>query len=299
MGFSLWLTSNSPAIMQAARAAWRGFGPEQPTASPDFIFRLFEHAETDPVETVSAPPIFRLDGPLLYQTIGRASTLLADLSSGQALGYFSAATLANLPFFRWHFLELALFMMLEGKGLMGVHGSALAKNGKALLLRAPSGGGKTTLAYAAARSRFQALAEEVVWLDYRRNLWWGLPWHFHLLPSAKSLFPELAGYPPVLHTNGELKLEVNLEQIRPGSTTVSAQPSAVVLLERLPGGQSRLEPLSLATLQSLWPTTRAGLELKLPHHSLRLAALWQLKLYRLYFGDDIETALKLLEPLFD
>jgi hypothetical protein len=296
MGFHLHLVTNSPAILAAAETSFRGFGPPQPATSADFTFRLFAH-ELD--EGRLNLPLFRMEGSLLYQTGGRDSTLVADMAAGLAYGYFSATTLNDQPFFRWHYLDLALFMMLEARGLMGVHGSALVKNGRAVLLRAQSGGGKTTLAYAGARNRFQVLAEDVVWLDRERELWWGVPWFFHLLPDAKRLFPELVPYEPVIQTNGELKLEVNLEKIRPGSTTVSARPGPVVLVERLPGGQSRLERLDPAQARPLWQAARTGLEMKLIHHPAYLETLLSGELYRLYSGDDLEATLKLLDPLFE
>lgn len=296
MGFTLHLQSNSPAIIAAAETSLGRFGPAQPAETPDFSFRLMAHELDD---GSSGPPVFRLEGSLLYQTTGRDSTLAAHLADGFAFGYFSPTTLANPVFFRWHFLELAFLMMLEWRGWMGVHGAALVKNGQGVLLRAQSGGGKTTLAYAAAmRGGFQALAEDVVWLDSQRDLWWGMPWSFHLLPDAKKLFPELAGYEPVLQTNGEMKLEVNLENIRPGSTTVSAQPRAVILVERLPGGKSRLEPIQAVEARRAWPSGATGLEMKLPHHAQHLENLFQHKTYRLYFGDDIQVGVDLLESVF-
>ncbi|MCK6625105.1 MAG: hypothetical protein L6R45_08000 [Anaerolineae bacterium] len=297
MGFSLHLTSNNPAIIAAAQTSFGRFGPAESVEQPDFTFRLFTH---DVDDGPGGPPVFRLEGSLLYQSTGRDSTLVADLSAGLAFGYFSATTVANPVSFRWHFLELAFFMLLEWRGLMGVHGAALAKQGQAVLLRAQSGGGKTTLAYAAAASgKFQALAEDVVWLDSRRNLWWGMPWSFHLLPDAKKLFPALAAYQPVLQTNGEMKLEVNLETIQPGSTTISAQPKAVVLVERRVGEQSRLELLPPTAVRELWPFGSTGLEMKLPHHPAHLETLFQHKTYRLYFGDDIQAGVDLLETIFE
>ncbi|GIK40953.1 MAG: hypothetical protein BroJett011_47860 [Chloroflexota bacterium] len=297
MGFTLRLRSNSPAIIAAAETSFGRFGPGQSVELPDFRFRLMA---SDRPDSPPDPPSFRLEGSLLYQTIGRDSGLVANLADGFAFGYFSAPVLANPAFFRWHFLELAFLMMLEWRGWMGVHGAALAKNGQAVLLRAQSGGGKTTLAFAAAmRGSFQALAEDVVWLDSQRHLWWGMPWSFHLLPDAKKLFPELTGYEPVLQTNGEMKLEVNLESIRPGSTTVSAQPKAVILVERLAGGKSWLEPVQAAEARRVWPLGATGLEMKLPHHSPHLESLFQHKTYRLYFGDDIQAGVELLETVFE
>lgn len=296
MGFRLQIDSNSPAILAAAETSFGRFGPTQPSESPDFTFRFFEH---DLDDGPPGTPVFKMEGPLLYQSTGRDSTLVADVERGLAYGYFSPTTVADPITFRWTFLELAFFMMLEGRGLMGVHGAALVKNGQAILLRAQSGGGKTTLAYAAARSHYQALAEDVVWLDQARGRWWGMPWSFHLLPDAKNLFPELAEHEPVLQTNQEIKLEVDLETIRSGSTTVSAQPGPVVFVERLPGGQSRLERISATEAHALWPAARTGLEMKLPHHETYLERLLAQPAYRFYFGDDIERGVGLLAKLFE
>ena len=225
MGFVLQIVTNHPAVIKAAEESFGRFGSTLPAERLDFTFHFFEHnVANDP----PGQPVFREHGHLLYQTTGRASTLVADTDTGVAYGYFSLDTLTDTSYFRWHFLELAFFRMLEARGLMGVHGAALVKNNRAVLLRAKSSGGKTTLAYAAARKGFKALAEDVVWLDKQRGYWWGMPWSFHLLPDAKNLFPELAPYQPVLQTNKEMKLEVNLEELWPGSTTFSATPTFVL-----------------------------------------------------------------------
>lgn len=295
MNLTLRLLSNSEAIVNAADTSFGGFGPASPTTTPDLTFHLFEHPVEEPEP---APPRYRKEGDLIYQTTDGVSTLVADRQCGVAYGYFSEAVLVNSTFFRWHFLELALFVMLEPRGLMGVHGAALAKNGRAILLRAPSGGGKTTLAYAGARRRFQALAEDVVWLDLERDIWWGTPWSFHLLPDAKQLFPELADYPPLLQINGERKLEVTLEQIRTGSTTVSARPGAVVFVERAAGQTSRLEAIDPVTAKSIWLASFAGAEMDFPNYHAHVNALLSTNTYRLYSGDNLDSSLDLLETLF-
>ena len=296
MNLSLRLLSNSQTIMAAAQQSFGGFGAASPTPTPDLTFHLFEHTVD---EAEPAPPRYRKDGDIIYQTTDGVSTLVADRQAGVAYGYFSKAVLANPVFFRWHFLELAFFVMLEPRGLMGVHGAALAKNGRAILLRAASGGGKTTLAYAGARQRFQALAEDVVWLDVKRNLWWGTPWSFHLLPDAKDLFPELAEHQPLLQINGERKLEVTLEQMRPGSTTVTAQPGAVVFVERAAGQASRLEAIDTATAKTIWLDSFAGAEMDFPNYHDHVNALLTNNAYRLQSGDDLESSLNLLETLFE
>ncbi len=181
---------------------------------------------------------------------------------------------------------------------MAVHGAAVVRDGRAILLRGPSGSGKTTLAYAAARSRFQALAEDVVWIDLAAGLWRGMPWCFHLLPDAPRLFPELAGLPAVPGSAGKIKLEVDLDAMRPGSTVTEAEPGPIVLLER--GAENALEPVGPAEALDLWRRCPAGTEESFPGYHRHVEALLENGAWRLRLGTDLtalETALNLLETL--
>lgn len=294
LGLSLRLVTDSPAVRAAAEAAFGGFGPGEPGPAPDFTLRLFAHE----VDGGEGPPVLRADGPLVYQTTGPGSTLVLDRAAGHGFGYFAPATLADLDFFRWHFLDLALFFLLEGRGFLGLHGAALARAGRALLLRAPSGGGKSTLAYAASRRRFQALAEDLVWLAPGAAAVWGMPWTFHLLPEAARLFPELAGAAPKVRVNGESKIALDLERLRQGSTTVSAVPAGVVFLRRAPGSPSRVEPVAPAIAWDEWLAGAASREREVPGYDARVRELLRaLPAWRLAVGDGVEGALDLLEPL--
>ena len=204
MGLRLRVVSDRPELIAVAEETFRGFGPPPAAADPDLTFLLEE-------------------GPG------------AELEVGESLvrGRFSPALWQDPAYLRLHYLEMALYLLLPGRGFLGVHGSACVRHGRAVLLRAPGGGGKTTLAYAAARGRFQALAEDVVWIAPDGNLWWGMPWRFRLRPDVVRLFPELAGR----SCNGP-KLEVEVANAVP-----SALPGPVVLLrggpDPLGGGKGR------------------------------------------------------------
>jgi hypothetical protein len=297
MRFRLRIITNSPAIIAAAETSFGRFGQARAEPTAEFTFRMFEQNRPGPVSQ-PARPSFRSSGSLIYQIQSPHAVLVADKGRGVATGYFSTGVLANQAAFRWHYLELAFFVMLERHGVMGVHGAALVNDGQAILLRAQSGGGKTTLAYAGARGQYQALAEDVVWIDLEHHCWWGLPWSFHLLPDARQRFPELADYEPVLQTNDELKLEVDLEKIRPGSTTVSARPGPVILVQRATREKSRLEALDWETARGLWMSASTGGELNFPNYQQHVDRLLHNNAYRLYFGDDIATGVDLLAPLF-
>ena len=205
---------------------------------------------------------------------------------------------ANPAVFRSEVLLFGFLSQLWPHGLMAVHGAAVVRDGRAILLRGPSGSGKTTLAYAAARSRFQALAEDVVWIDLEAGLWRGMPWFFHLLPDAPRLFPELAGISAVLESAGKIKLEVDLDAVRPGSTVTEAEPGPIVLLER--GAENALEPVGPAEALDLWRRCPAGTEESFPGYSRHVEKLLRDGAWRLRLGTDLtalETALNLLETL--
>ena len=203
--------------------------------------------------------------------------------------------LDNPATFRSEVLLLGFLSRLRQHGLMAVHGSAVVRDGRAILLRGPSGSGKTTLAYAAARSRFQALAEDVVWIDLEAGLWRGIPWFFHLLPDASRLFPELAGIPAVWESAGKIKLEVDLDSIRPGSTVTEARPGPVVLLER--AAANGLEPVGPAEALDLWRRCPAGTEESFPGYGGHVEEILKDGAWRLRLGTDLEGALDLLETL--
>ena len=296
MGLHLRLLTNHTAILAAAEMAFRGFGPAPPLPSPDVTIRLLAHTEDD---VPFREPTFRLAGSIIYWTAGHTSMLMADRQQGLAWGYVAPSVLAQPAALRHYFLEPAFHVMLQPRGLMAIHAAACVKNGRALLLRAPSGGGKTTLAYAGARSRFQALAEDVVTMDVHQHVWWGMPWRFHLLPDAAQLFPELSGAMPVVSIQGRPRLEVDLETIRPGSTTVTARPGPVVLVRRRPGGRSQLRPLAYPEARALWFEKWSGTETEFAGYDHYVDDLLRQDTYRLDFGDDMARAVELLESLLE
>lgn len=298
---TLLLETDSPAILAMARESFGRFGGDGIVlpGEPDVVLRLFADGPAD--GELSAPE-FRDEGSLLVQSAGRAAFLVADPERGAARGSFSPAALEHPAFFRSHFLHFAFLSMLAPRGLMAVHGSALVKDGRAVLLRGPSGSGKTTLAYAGARSRFRALAEDVVWVEAETGVWRGMPWHFHLLPDAARLFPEVEGLPATLESAGKMKLEVDLEAVRRGSTAVEARPGPVVLLERRDGAggsHSDLEPLDLRAALDAWHRCPAGLEERFPGYRRHVEALLGRGAWRLRAGTDLDGALDLLESLFE
>jgi hypothetical protein len=306
LGLSLRLRTDHEAVRTAAEDAFRGFGPAEPAAAPDldFVFLARKIGEGDldadygeDGEGGSEPREYVVRGDRVRLREG-SSTLVVDRTRGEARGRLAPQLLAQTARLRVEFLELALQLMLPPRGFLGVHGAGVVRGGRAALLRAAGNGGKTTLAYAAARGRFLALAEDVVWMDVARKVWWGLPWWFHPRPDAGRLFPELAGLSPALVRNGTPKLAVRLEAVRPGSTVPRARPGPVVLLRRQSGETaSRITAIGLPEASDLWRAGRAGTEEEFPRYWDYVEKLLSGNAWRLDLGDDLEAALGLIEGL--
>jgi hypothetical protein len=292
LGLALRLRTDSKAVLAVAEGAFRGFGPGAPVPDPDLDFRFLAgnvpNRERASSYTDSGDRVRVQEG---------GSTLLVDRTRGSARGRFAPALLGEPARLRLEFLELALQLLLPPRGFLGVHGAAIVRDGRAALLRAPGGGGKTTLAYAAARGGFQVLAEDAVWIDPSHGAWWGLPWWFHPRPDAGRLFPELAGLAPALVRAGAPKLAVEMAALHPGSPVPRALPGPVVLLDRRPGGASRIEPLPLPRALDLWRAGRAGTEEDFPDYERRVEELLRGNAWRLESGDDLAAALDGLADL--
>ena len=291
-GLSLRLRTDSPTVLAVAEGAFRGFGPGEPVSSPDFDFLFLTRGVPDRERAAA----YEDSGDRVRVREG-GSTLLVDRPRGRARGRFAPALLADPARLRLDFLELALQLLLPPRGFLGVHGAAIVQNGRAALLRAPGGGGKTTLAYAAARAGFQVLAEDAVWIDPAREAWWGLPWWFHPRPDAGRLFPELRDLSPALVRSGSPKLAVDMTALHPASPVPRALPGPVVLLDRRPGGPSAIMPLPLSRSRDLWRAGRAGTEEDFPGYEERVEALLRENAWHLAVGDDLPAALDLLAAL--
>ncbi len=242
-------------------------------------------------------PILRCEGPYLYQASGSDTVMVADRGAGVTFGYLAAATVADAAHLTWHYLWPAVSYHLECRGFAGVHAAAIARRGRGLLLRGRSGQGKTTLTYAATRRGWQAVSEDIVWVDARGATWWGSPWTFHLLPDARQLFSELSGRGVALQPNGEVKVVVDMESLWPGSTLPKAAAGPVVILERRHGGTSSLVTLDPATAHHEWLDGCARHERQAPGYDQTVADLLSRGCHRLHLGDDLDGALDLLEPL--
>ena len=182
-----------------------------------------------------------------------------------------------------------------------VHAAAVGLGTAGLVLAAPSGTGKSTLAYAAHRAGLRVLSDDAVYVQLRpRCRVWGLAGPIHLSPTATAHFPELAGAPVTLRPNGKRKIAVHLAQ--PGSSAPDTEPpvferTGLCLLER-GADDVALEPIPVdAAVDRIASNLDPGFDLFRDTIAHRIRALAAGGAWRLRLSPDPNAAIPRIREL--
>lgn len=234
MGIPVRFETDAPAVMAAvddAFGAWRGVpvDAERDTEPVRVRIRLVPGAADDP-----APLRQRWSGLRMYVRAG-ASRGVADIARRRATARVTAECIGDGEHFRVGMLEALTLWMLTALDRQPLHAAALERDGAVLLLAGPSGVGKSTLVYAAARAGLRVLAEDCVFLQGGPTpRVWGMPGSVHLLPDAARWFPELADLPPAPRANGKTKIGIDLRAMGAAAPLRGVERAGVCLLARGP-----------------------------------------------------------------
>jgi hypothetical protein len=258
MAEPLRFRTNDPLLLAVAERAYGRFAV--PADGKPLEVRLLVDAQGPPSTFDPRQLRPRVQGHLHTITLDARNQAVVDLERGIAVGTVSPEVARDADFVRYAFVEaMGLSMLGRARGYVAIHASAVVHRGRAAILQGPAGAGKSTLAMACARLGFGVLAEDVVFTRRAGTEVevWGAPWIQRLLPDAVDHFAELSGVVPRLQVNGERKIEVDLELLRPGAAQPSAPVGAAILLVRDSGGPTRIEGLGAAeateAFEVLWP----------------------------------------------
>jgi hypothetical protein len=207
----------------------------------------------------------------------------------------SRALVADRERFRTELLEAVVLALLSCYDRHPVHAAAVAHRGHALLLAAPSGTGKSTLAYACHAAGLDLLGDDHVRVQLAPSLRvWGWPGRVRLL--AETAAQAGIAHPAMRLMNGKLKAVVDA---REGVTAgrLVANEATVCVLSR-DGGSVSLEPLAPDALAR-------ALEVQLAPGFDRFAARWPRVLgalterggWRLNLSHDPREALPVVREL--
>ena len=300
LGIDTRFESNSQYVIDLADeafGAWRTHAPQMRSSTASVCVRLVVH---DNAEHGDAPsPVRHIstdDGRLLVHSPG--SVAIVDPSRRESLAYVTTALVAHRDHFCETVLEAITFALLASLDRHPIHAAAIARGGHALLLAAPSGTGKSTLAYLAHRSGIGVISDDHVWVQLVPALRiWGGPLNVRLLAEASGHFPELSQFEPASLTRGTLKTALKLGDVsqadhaRCDSATVCVMTrGARVSLERVGGSQLEEE-----LARQLTP----GFDRFAGRHNEVVRALTADGGWRLTLSDDPFDALPLLQRMLD
>ncbi|HEX7978879.1 MAG TPA: hypothetical protein VF461_09775 [Gemmatimonadaceae bacterium] len=168
-----------------------------------------------------------------------ASMAMSDPQQRRAVARVTSGLVADHMHFRTEILEAVTLALLSHFDRHPVHAAAVALNGRAVLLAAPSGTGKSTLAYHCHLDGLDLLGDDHVRVQLEpRVRVWGWPARVRLLAGAATSVstPSSNAVKEVIH------LQTGVTPAR-----LLAEEMSVCCMSR-DGGPAMLEPLDAAAL---------------------------------------------------
>jgi hypothetical protein len=296
LGFAVEIRSNEHAVIAAAMESWGGLPSQHNT--PPMLLKITV-TEVSSLECPPAPKT-RAQGHLISIVADADNQVVCDLKAGFAFGCVSQAVLHHRSYLRYYFIEAAAYLMIGGLYVTPIHAACVSKSGHGLLLCGDSGAGKSTLAYACARAGWTYTTDDASYLlraDHVPRII-GNSHQVRFRPSARELFPELAGRGITPRAEGKPSIEVPTVEFPGLITSAEASIHSIVFLNRHPSSIAELVPLSRdAALDHFSATLYPVKEIRDLQVSA-LASLEDVDVFELRYG-DLSPAIHCLEGLVE
>ncbi len=304
-GIPVTLRSNAAAVVEVFQEAFgvharasgdpaRGGRAGDPAARPGSGGTAADPAEDGVVVRILVVPgAWSGPGhaPLHHHVPGRrrvmigapGSVAVADIARGEAVAYVTEGIVRDRQHFRYGFVEALTMNLVTKLDREPLHGAAVVRDGTGLILAAPSGAGKSSLAFAAMQDGLEILAEDTVHLQLRPRLRaWGAPSFIHLPEDARRFFPDLAEEAPTLLANGKTKIAVDVRAAGSAAKEPFVENAGICIVERRgPDGLETLSPREIGDRLTADP--EPGFDLFADTIGARIRALaarggWRLRL---------------------
>ena len=250
LGFPLRVLSNSADVLAAAKESWDWFHPVFHREPLEILLYVKPGTGTD--GPLPPAPTFMQKGPLLLQAADFDNFFIADLNMGRALGKVTEAAAASPKYLRWHFIEAAALCMMSTLRAVAVHAACVRVGGKGILLCGDSGDGKSTLAFAGARSGWTYVTDDASYIpmDREDRLVLGNCSRVRFRPSCVEIFPELAGRELTPRSTGKPSIELSTSEWPDILTAKASFVDYIVFLNRKDVSAQELVPLESSVV---WP----------------------------------------------
>jgi hypothetical protein len=243
LGFPLRVVSNSARILDAAEESWSCFKPMFQSEPLELQIGVKKNRGLD--ELLPPEPVDSLIGNLLVNSADADNFFVVNLAKGRTIGWVTEAAACSQLYLRYFYLEAAALAMISTLRAVPVHGACVLVRNTGILLCGDSGVGKSTLAYAGARSGWTYLSDDAsyVLLDSEDSTVVGNCHKIRFRPSATELFPEVEGRPVTPRAFGKPSIEVRMSEWPEICTTPVATVSQIIFLNRT-NAQQELVSLS-------------------------------------------------------
>ncbi len=199
------------------------------------------------------------------------------------------------------FLSIPLLELAKRRGLYPLHAACVARGDAGLLIAGASGAGKSTLSLALTKAGFAFLADDIVFLQRRRDELRvvGLPDQVDVSRGTVAMFPELAYLSRTMMPPARAKHAVRVEELFGVSPQLQCRPVALIVPDIAAREHSSLVALAPSELiRELAPNVLLTDAASSRQHLGVLAELSRcVPTHRLVAGSDLDQAVELLRPL--
>jgi hypothetical protein len=232
LGFPVEVRSNSPDILEAAAQSWSKFNSKFEIAP--VIIQLGVTSNTKDCPSLPPAPLCRIQEHLVSHIADQYNFVHCDLNSSFAFGWVTEQTSHDTLYLRYHILEASAYSILAATRAAGLHAACVSHHDYGILLCGDSGAGKSSLAFAAARSGWKFTCDDASYLLLGCNERFvvGNCHQFRLRDSGPLLFPELEGRPITPRAAGKPSIEIPTSELPGISTVETAAVQAIIFLNR-------------------------------------------------------------------
>jgi len=285
LGFPVEIITNSSEVIEAASQSWKIF--PQRFETPPITLRLGVTSNPPDSSFLPPAPLCRIQANTLLHIADKYNFVSCDLSGGSAFGWVTELTARSPLYLRYHILESAIYCMMSTIRVVALHAACITSNGFGMLLCGDSGAGKSSLAFAGARSGWIFTSDDATYLLRGRNdnSVVGNCHQFRLRDSGAQLFPELEGRPITPRAAGKPSLEIPTTELSGITISETAKIQAIVFLNRNDVTKSELLPFSKNFAHKLADPADYTKTISPVEHGAAIDNLLKLPTYELRYTD--------------